>query len=69
MSTLLQNKCIYIITFYFIVLFILQTIIKRIRNMMNFNKQYNYNSKSTDDKLYGQLVSCGGERFYKVNYN
>lgn len=37
--------------------------------MMNFNKQYNYNSKSTDDKLYGLLVSCGGERFYKVNYN
>ena len=37
--------------------------------MMNFNKQYNLNSKSTDDKLYGQLVSCGGERFYKVNYN
>ena len=37
--------------------------------MMNLKSQYNLNSKSTDDKLYGQLVSCGGERFYKVNYN
>ena len=30
---------------------------------MNSNYQYNLNSKSTDDKLYGQLVSYGGKRY------